>query len=121
MRLLLSTLLLLALVVSGCGGGGNGSSTLTAASPPVAKRLLIRQLEAKQLDYTWIACIRNGRSFRSVPITRCNVGFGIDPHVEAYCIVLKGGELVSNFSDPAIPCGHDNAGIAGNTIVTEGG
>jgi hypothetical protein len=120
-RFLVGVLLLVALVMAGCGGSGTGSSALTAASPLVAKQLLIRQLEAKKLDYTWIACIRNGRSFRSVPITRCNVGFGIDPHVEAYCIVLKGGELVSNFSDPAIPCGHDNAGVAGNTIVTVGG
>jgi hypothetical protein len=119
--MLLGALAAVALLAAGCGGVGNDSSTLTAASPTVAKRLLIKQLEAKQLDYTWIACIRNGRSFRSVPITRCNVGFGIDPHVEAYCIVLKGGELVSNFSDPAIPCGHDNAGVAGNTIVTVSG
>ena len=121
MRFLVGVLLLVALVMAGCGGSGTGSSALTAASPLVAKQLLIRQLEAKQLDYTWIACIRNGRSYRSVPITRCNVGFGIDPHVEAYCIVLRGGELVSNFSDPAIPCGHDNAGVAGNTIVTVSG
>jgi hypothetical protein len=119
-RFLLGALLLIALVAAGCGGGGKDPSTLTAASPSVAKQLLIRQLEAKQLDYTWIACIRNGRSFRNVPITRCNVGFGIDPHVEAYCIVLKGGELVSNFSDPAIPCGHDNAGVGGNTITVGG-
>jgi hypothetical protein len=116
-RLLLSALLLLALVASGCGGSGKDSSGLTAASPPVAKQLLIRQLKAKQLDYTWIACIRNGRNYRDVPITRCNVGFGIDPHVEAYCIVLKGGELASNFTDPAIPCGHDNAGLGGNSIT----
>ena len=120
MRLLLGSLLLLVLVAAGCGGGGKDTSALTAASPPVAKRLLIRQLQGKQLDYTWIACIRNGRSYRSVPITRCNVGFGIDPHVEAYCIVLKGGELASNFTDPAIPCGHDNAGVAGDTITVSG-
>ena len=120
MKPLLGAIAVVALVASGCGRGGKDSSALTAASPAVAKRLLIHQLEAKQLDYTWIACIRNGRSFRSIPITRCNVGFGIDPHVEAYCIVLKGGELVSNLSDPAIPCGHDGAGVGGNTITVGG-
>jgi hypothetical protein len=120
LRPLLGVLVAIALVAAGCGSGKD-SSALTAASPPVAKRLLIKQLEAKQLDYTWIACIRNGRSYRNIPITRCNVGFGIDPHVEAYCIVLKHGELVSNFSDRAIPCGHDDAGVGGNTIVTVGG
>jgi hypothetical protein len=118
-RLLLAPLLLVGLVAAGCGGGSTKDApTLTAASPPVAKRLLEQQLHAKQLDYTWIACVKVGRNFRHVPITRCNVGFGIDPHVTAYCVVLKGGELATNFTDPAIPCGHDNAGWRGTTITS---
>jgi hypothetical protein len=118
-RLLLATLVLIGLVATGCGGGGKkDTATLTAASPPVAKRLLRKHLDAQQLDYTWIACVRNGRSYRNVPITRCNVGFGIDPHVEAYCIVLKDGRLASNFSDRAIPCRHDDAGWGGTTITS---
>jgi hypothetical protein len=114
----LATLFLVALVAAGCGGSGSDASALTAVSPPVAKRLLKQHLHAQQLDYTWIACVRNGRNYRHVPITRCNVGFGIDPHVAAYCIVLKDGELATNFTDPAIPCGHDNAGW-GETTTTQ--
>ena len=117
MRLLPLALLLVVLVAGGCGGGRKDASSLSAASPPVAKRLLRQQLEAKQLDYTWIACVRVGRSYRHVPITRCNVDFGIDPHVEAYCVVLKGGDLATNVTDPEIPCGHDDAGWGGTTIT----
>lgn len=117
MKGLAATLLLVVLLAGGCGAGRKDASTLTAASPPVAKRLLRQQLEAKQLDFTWIACVRVGRSYRDVPITRCNVDFGIDPHVEAYCVVLRGGELATNVTDPAIPCGHDDAGWDGTTIT----
>jgi hypothetical protein len=118
-RRLPATLLLIAFVAAGCGGGARKDvDAVNAASLPAAKRLLKQHLDAQQLDYTWIACVRNGREYRNVPVTRCNVGFGIDPHVTAYCIVLKGGELATNFTDPAIPCGHDNAGWDGTTITS---
>jgi len=38
---------------------------------------------------------------------RCNVNFG-DPHIEAYCIVLRYGSLYSDHQDRAIPCQRDN-------------
>jgi hypothetical protein len=78
---------------------------------------MVSRLKAAQLDYTWIACIRVGRTYRGVPITRCNVGFGIDPHVEAYCIVLRDGRLLTSHEERSIPCHHDDAG-AGGSIVT---
>ena len=60
----------------------------------------------------------SGRSYRHVAITRCNVGFGIDPHVEAYCVLLKAGTLETNHEDPSIPCKHDDAGWDQTTITT---
>ena len=42
-------------------------------------------------------------------IVRCNVNFG-DPHIEAYCSLLRNRQLVTDHDDPAIPCGHDGAG-----------
>ena len=102
------------LVLAGCGGS---SPKLASASPAVAKRLLTARLEAKQLDYRWVACVRVGRTFTHVPITRCNVDFGIDPHVEGYCLLLKDGRLVTNHEDPAIPCAHDDAGWDRTTIT----
>jgi hypothetical protein len=103
------------LLAAGCGGG---SSELTAASPPVAKQLMTARLEAQHLDYRRVACVRVERRYTNVPITRCNVNFGIDPHVEAYCVVLKKGKLVTNHEQPAIPCGHDDAGWDRTTIVS---
>jgi len=102
------------LLLGGCGGG---SPKLTGAPPAVAKTLMTMRLNAKHLDYHWVACVRVGRTYTHVPITRCNVDFGIDPHVEAYCLLLKDGKLVTNHDDPAIPCGHDDAGWDRTKIV----
>jgi hypothetical protein len=101
------------LLFAGCGG----APRLREASPAVARRLLMQRLEAKGLDVRWVACVRVGRTYRRVPITRCNVDFG-DPHVEAYCLLLDHGGLVTNHDDPAIPCRHDDAGWDRTTIVT---
>lgn len=99
---------------SACGGSSAGGR-ITEAAPPVAKRLLTARLRAKYLDFRWVACIRTGRAFEGVPVVRCNVNFG-DPHIEAYCSVLRDGRLVTDHEDPAIPCRHDDAG-PGPTIV----
>jgi hypothetical protein len=101
--------------LAGCGGS---SATLSAAPPAVAKRLLVDRLHAKQLVFRWVACVGVGRTYRHVPITRCNVDFGVDPHVEAYCLLLRNGKLVTNHDDASIPCRHDDAGWDGTTIVT---
>ena len=101
-------------LVAGCGGS---SSKLAGAPPAVARRLMTARLNANHLDYQWVACVRVGRTYTHVPITRCNVDFGIDPHVEAYCLLLKDGKLVTNHDDPAIPCAHDDAGWDRTKIV----
>jgi len=104
-----------AALLAGCGGS---SIDLSEASPAVGKRLMTQRLDAKQLDYRWVACVRVGRTYKGVPITRCNVNFGIDPHVEAYCLLLKDGELVTNHDEGAIPCKHDDAGWDATTITS---
>jgi hypothetical protein len=100
---------LLVLLAAGCGGS---SVTKTAAEPQLQtiKRALVARLKQKQLDFSWVVCLRNGRTYRGTPIVRCNVGFGIDPHVEAYCSILDHGRLVTNHENNAIPCRHDDAG-----------
>jgi hypothetical protein len=113
MRPLLAVLAIL--LLAGCGGS---SAKLSAAPPAVAKRLVTARLNAKHLDYQWVACVRVGRTYTHVPITRCNVDFGIDPHIEAYCLLLKNGKLVTNHDDPAIPCAHDDAGWDSTNVVT---
>jgi hypothetical protein len=104
---------LLVIVLAGCGGS---SSTYEATSPANAKELMIEYLEGKHLTYHWVACLRSGKSFHGAAIVRCNVNFG-DPHIEAYCIVLRDAKLYSDHQEPAIPCQRDNRAPPA-TIVT---
>jgi hypothetical protein len=101
-------LLLVALAV-GCGS----SATRTTAEPPLrtVRKALVAKLNRQQLTFRWVACVRNGRRYNGMPIVRCNVNFGMDPHVEAYCTVFDHGRLVTNHENTAIPCGHDDAGF----------
>lgn len=108
----------LAVLVAGCGGSHSATPELETAPPALAKRLLTQQLRAEELNYTWVACVRVARTYEHVPITRCNVDFGIDPHVEGYCVLLKDGRLATNHQDPAIPCRHDDAGWDKTTITS---
>lgn len=105
-----------ALAAAGCGSSSH--TALKPAPPSVARQMMAKRLQTKQLDYTWLACISLPRTWQRIRITRCNVGFGIDPHVEAYCVVLRGGALLTNHEDPSIPCRHDDAGWDGTTITT---
>jgi hypothetical protein len=100
-----AVLLVVAVAVVGCGS--SSSSSYTAATVPQAKQLMTAYLESKHLTYHWVACLHSGRSFHGAAIVRCNVNFG-DPHIEAYCIVLREGKLYSDHQDPKIPCRRDN-------------
>jgi hypothetical protein len=108
-----AVIVLFGVLLAGCGGS---SSTYEATTPPDAKKLMVEYLDGKQLSYRWVACLRSGRSFRGAAIVRCNVNFG-DPHIEAYCIVLRHGKLYSDHDDAAIPCQRDNRAPPA-TIVT---
>jgi hypothetical protein len=118
--------LALAFVVAVCAGGGAvalglasggdaGASAqtgaITTASPATFRAGLIAHLRAEHLDYHWVVCVRTPHVFHGVPVVRCNVDFG-EPHIQAYCSVLRGGRLLTNYQDPAIPCGHDNSGFS---------
>ncbi len=70
----------------------------------------VKALRAKHLTYQWVACIRTDHRYRGVNVVRCNVNFGIDPHVVAYCTVFESGAAVTQFENPAIPCGPDLSG-----------
>ena len=93
------------LVLAGCGGAA--ASGFDAATPAEAKKLMVDYLDGKHLSYRWVACLRSGRSFKGAAIVRCNVNFG-DPHIEAYCLVLRDGKLYTDHQDHAIPCQRDN-------------
>jgi hypothetical protein len=96
-------------------GGGGASRTAGAggvSSVATVHRLLAARLHVRGLSVHQLTCLRNGRRFDGVPIVRCNANFGMDPHVQAYCSIVRGGRLVTNDDEPALPCGHDDAGYS---------
>ena len=117
-----------AVVAAGCGtasGGGPSANSqsisthsISTESTAAFRKAVVDHLRAHHLDYRWVVCVRTAHRFAGVPIVRCNVDFG-DPHITAYCSVLRGGYLLTSEEDSAIPCGHDNAGYS-DPVVTYG-
>jgi hypothetical protein len=88
---------------------GSDAQSPYRSSQAEVKRQLAARLQRRLLQPHWIACVPSGRRFRGAAVIRCNVNFG-DPHIQAYCSVLRGDRLVTQYDDSKIPCGHDNAG-----------
>lgn len=109
-----------AVVARAVAAGGDASDgKITTASLRTFRTDVIARLHTERLNYNWVVCVRTPHQFRGVGVVRCNVDFGIDPHVEAYCSVLRGGRLLTSEQDSAIPCGHDNVGFS-DPVVTFG-
>jgi hypothetical protein len=92
-------------------------ASITTAPVRTFHRLMVERLHAEHLDFDWVACVPNGRRFAGVRVVRCNVDFGIDPHVEAYCSVLSGGQLLTSDDDRSIRCGPDLKGWTPKVIT----
>jgi hypothetical protein len=99
-------------LVSDAGAAG----VITTGSVGKFRAAIIVRMHAEHLDYHWVACVPSGNRFEGVRIVRCNVDFG-EPHIVAYCSVFRNDRLLTSEDDPAIPCGHDNAGYSA-PIVT---
>jgi hypothetical protein len=115
-KLVAAAALTAVVTVAAVCGGRETSVAYRAATPNQAKQLMIDYLQSKQLAWRWVACLHTGRSFVGAPIVRCNVNFG-DPHIEAYCVVLRWGQLYTDHQDANIPCQRDNRAPPA-TIVT---
>ena len=102
------------LLASSGSGVAPAAGRITTASLATVRRAMIAKLHAGGVHFYWVVCVRNGERFHGVAVTRCNAEFG-DPHVQAYCSVFRGGSLVTNLDDRAIPCRPDNAGFT--TII----
>ncbi len=85
------------------------SAAVAKPNVPAIRSALRIRLHDQHLRVNHIVCIANGRVFRGQGIVRCNVDFG-EPHITAYCSVLIGGRLLTQFDTKAIPCGRDSAG-----------
>jgi hypothetical protein len=105
------SLLVLVAVLAGCGGSSGAKQSAEPTTKSV-KQAFVAYLKRKELTYRWVACVPNGRRYRGRAIVRCNVNFGMDPHVEAYCTVFEDGRLLTNHENRSIPCNHDDAGFS---------
>jgi hypothetical protein len=97
------------------GAAGASSAAVRTESLPAFRAAVIDRMRREHLDYRWVACVSTTHRFEGVRVVRCNVDFG-EPHIVAYCSVLRGGRLVTNQDDPAIPCGHDDAGFSAPVV-----
>jgi len=104
-----------AVAVASGGGSSAGAGRVTTASLSTFQHAIVARLRAENLSYRWVVCVPSGQRFAGVGVVRCNVDFG-EPHIVAYCSVLRGGRLVTSEDDAAIPCGHDDSGYSA-TIV----
>lgn len=88
---------------------GSGSAGAVTSNEIQIKRQLVERLHRHALEPHWVACVPNGRRFEGAAVIRCNVDYG-DPHIEAICGVLRGGKLLTDHDEAAIPCGPDRRG-----------
>jgi hypothetical protein len=96
--------------------GASAPSRATGTESTAAFRAaVIDRMRGEHLDYRWVACVATPHRFHGVRVVRCNVDFG-EPHIVAYCSVLRGGRLLTNEDEPAIPCGHDDAGFSAPVV-----
>jgi hypothetical protein len=110
--------LVLLLALAALALGSVALATAAIVKPDVARvrSALKARLHAQHLRVRHVYCIVNGRVYKQHAIVRCNVDFG-EPHITAYCSVLIGGRLLTQFDVKAIPSQRDNAG-AKDIIVT---
>jgi hypothetical protein len=99
----------LVVLVFALTAGSDAKPPYRTPSLAVAKQKLAIRLHDRLLRPHWIACVATGRHYQGAGVVRCNVNFG-DPHIQAYCTLLQGGKLVTQYDDGAIPCSHDDAG-----------
>jgi hypothetical protein len=98
-------------LAAGCGGG----ASQPAAPPPepptaaLAQRALAVRLAAKDLSFRWVRCVDDGVRRGDAPVFRCNVNFG-EPHIEGYCVVVRGGRAVTQVEERALRCRRTRAG-----------
>ncbi len=99
-------LLAVAVLLAGCAGGSSPTDRPTAAA---AQDALSARLEAKSLSVRYVACVDGGVRKGAETVFRCNVNFG-EPHIEGYCVVVRGGAAVTQWEDPSLRCRRTRTG-----------
>ena len=99
-------LLAAAALLAGCGGEGG---TPASASPAAAQDAMAARFAAKDLSIHYVRCVDGGARRGGETVFRCNVNFG-EPHIEAYCVVVRGGRAVTQVEDPSLRCRRTRTG-----------
>lgn len=94
----------------------DSASAITTGSTAAFRRAVVARMHTENLRFLWVACVRTGNRFHSVPVVRCNVDFG-EPHIVAYCSVFRNGRLLTSEDNAAIPCRRDDSGWS-DPVVT---
>jgi hypothetical protein len=74
-----------------------------SSNAAVIHQQLRTRLLSRHLGFQYIACATRNRRYDGVRIVRCDVNFG-DPHVVAYCSVLRNGILLTSLDGAPIRC-----------------
>jgi hypothetical protein len=98
--------LLAAALVAGCGGDGGASASPT---PAAAQDAMAARLAARDLSFRYVRCVDGGARRGAETVFRCNVNFG-EPHIEGYCVVVRGGRAVTQVEDPSLRCRRTRTG-----------
>jgi hypothetical protein len=98
-------------IAAGCGGGTSpsapaGDAPATAAG---AEQALAARLTGRELSFDWVRCVDAGVRREGAPVHRCNVNFG-EPHIEAYCVLVREGRAVTQVEDRTLRCRRTRTG-----------
>jgi hypothetical protein len=98
-------LLAAAALTVGCGDGG----TPVTPTPASAQDAMAARLAARDLSFRYVRCVDGGVRRGAETVFRCNVNFG-EPHIEGYCVVVRGGRAVTQVEDPSLRCRRTRTG-----------
>ena len=102
-------LLAAAALVAGCGGEAGTPASPASASPAAAQDAMAARYAAKDLSIHYVRCVDGGVRRGGETVFRCNVNFG-EPHIEGYCVVVRGGRAVTQVEDPSLRCRRTRTG-----------
>jgi hypothetical protein len=102
-------LLAAAALVAGCGGDGGTPASSASVSPAAAQEAMAARFAAKDLSFHYVRCVDGGARRGAETVFRCNVNFG-EPHIEGYCVVVRGGRAVTQVEDPSLRCRRTRTG-----------
>ncbi len=92
------------IALAGCGSGSRSPAGAVTVEAALRERLAARDLAVR-----WVRCADSGVRSAGDAVFRCTVDYG-DPHIQAYCAVLRGGALATQVEEPSLRCARVRGG-----------